>query len=244
MKTLAGAVAIQFIIDEVVRKETCESNYHRLGFYLGYAHQTFMIAGAMQTQGDDEALVREVAADAGRALREARNSLFSLSEVTLVSGACADLDDLRGMVNAALSTSDPAAQAVATGNIWQEAEQRIRAMSGGIQGGSAQADQAQDSETFGTLAGVWSKTDGSGAMDCQRMGTSNYYCVLPSDGYSFTVTEEGQGTYTFSQSQKVKNQAVVSTVRIEVRGKKATVRISKTGGKDPENKVLSFERMF
>ena len=182
MGALAGGVAVQMIAGDKVHKENCESNYHRLGFHLAAAHQAFLMAWDMQRQGADQRLVADVLQDGRQSLRQARNAVYSLGDVVLATGRCADLSDLGGKLHKLTVEKDPEILVRDTGMLWREAEQRILAVS---QGGPLIADPVD-------IKGLWAHDgDPSDTIRFIHKGGGKYVGVTEADGEVLRLTRYG-----------------------------------------------------
>ncbi|MEF2144603.1 MAG: hypothetical protein V3573_04085 [Desulfovibrionaceae bacterium] len=130
--SLADQIGWQYA-GQPVKKENCESNYTRLGYHLGYAHQGLMIAREAEAQGAESSMVNRIHADARIHLNTALRILADMPKVQVFTGRCADLARALELTRTAWNKppKDYAAQADAARQAWDEALRAIQAMGGG-----------------------------------------------------------------------------------------------------------------
>ena len=219
---LAGGVAMQMVDGRKEHRENCESNYFRLGFYLAAAHQAFLIARDMEQQGADPRLVAEVLQDGRKNLQQARNAVYSLKDVALATGRCADLEDLGGQLHKLTTEKDAGALVRDAGMLWREAEQRILAVSQGPGQGTGQASaQSRD------LEGLWQVPGGGGRVRCDRTGSATWLCRDLEGGDAVSFTRKGEGLYAggYVDATEVDGRIYRDEfeLRFEVAGRTATM---------------------
>ncbi len=218
MLALANAVAIQVVANRVEAMENCESKYHRLGYFLAYAHQVLLIAEAMDREGMDRSLVNKVRGDGKQKIQSAINTLSGFKDLKLASGACAPLTDLMEPLRKALSVSDLGDQAWMTGTVWAEAGKRIASMS---EGGPYTGDP-------GELSGTWGREGDTETLTFETSDGVHYKGYSSEDGLVAELTMTAARTYTgkilmiIRCNGKVTSQKWVGGQRIVVNGMTAT----------------------
>lgn len=126
--SMAEQITFQALGDRV-KMPNCDGAYMRLGFHVGFGHTALQLAEGAARAGRPETGER-VRREAVEQLRQAVRILREYERTGVVTGVCADLKDVRAEVEALLNRADAAAQAVAAGNAWTTASERIRALAG------------------------------------------------------------------------------------------------------------------
>jgi hypothetical protein len=107
-------------------RATCDAAYVRLGFELGYGQQAMLVADEAVRNADRRASVAP-RQDALSHLRTVVSLLINYDQIRVASGRCADLRDVRTLVERVLATNanDVAAQAATATAAWELANERI-----------------------------------------------------------------------------------------------------------------------
>jgi hypothetical protein len=122
-REMADALAVQ-AAGEVVRRETCDSCYARIGYLLCSGQQLLQVAEAEERQGDHDRAVR-IGQEGRGQLVAAGGELEGLRTVRLASGSCLDLSPVRGPLSEAASARSPAAAVTAADRAFETAHARL-----------------------------------------------------------------------------------------------------------------------
>lgn len=122
-REMADALAVQ-AAGEVVRRETCDSRYARIGYLLCSGQQLLQVAEAEERQGDHDRAVR-IGQEGRGQLVAAGGELEGLRTVRLASGSCLDLSPVRGPLSEAASARSPAAAVTAADRAFETAHARL-----------------------------------------------------------------------------------------------------------------------
>ncbi len=116
-REMADALAVQ-AAGEVVRRETCDSRYARIGYLLCSGQQLLQVAEVEEREGDHDRAVRIGQEGRGQVVA-AGGEIEGLRTVRLATGSCLDLSAVRGPLSEAASTRAPDAASSAAGRAFE-----------------------------------------------------------------------------------------------------------------------------